>query len=132
MGRRIKERNHKRRKVSLTRKRRKTGKSRYSKRNHKRKMLGGARRGGLPFTHTHEFPHDRVSQAVEDKQKLEDAIQTLAEIRKLIEDCHAVLTRSAPANLDDHRTLFRNLKDINFADFGQKSFQKLLEKASRI
>ena len=144
MGRRVKERSHKRRKVSLTRKRRKTGKSRYSKRSHKRKMMGGALGGGgggggggahaetgdsgESVKHTLHQPALQQQPDVVERKLLRDAQTTLAEIQTVIENLHAIIRRPpAPESLSQHAERFKELKDFNFGRGNEKTLQYLLE-----
>lgn len=128
MGRRVKERSHKRRKVSLTRKRRKTGKSRYSKRSHKRKMMGGSgarRADGAPMTHTVDQTwvqrDDPAALRAKQERAGREARDKMKAAIKIYNDI--IMREPVPNTLEELRELFREMSSVTDGDIGQILFQ---------
>ena len=136
MGRRIKERSHKRRKVSLTRKRRKTGKSRYSKRIHKRKMMGGMQgqralglgNSGQPLTHTARDPfRETPDHATMETQQKKEATNLLTDLQTEIQGYYNIVMKE-PDTLENYKTVFNKLKNFYYRNY-RKTLQMLLQSA---
>ena len=124
MRKRIKNRSHKRKKVSLTRKRRKTH---NSKRVHKRTMKGGVQRGdsgvqrgdtGEPLTHTTNTHHSVTIPS--EAEKKQAAQRLLIELKTKIQGYQSIVNPMfgvlfrGPSTIEEYEELFVRVWDHHY------------------